>query len=73
VGVPLMAFAAYVGYERIDARNHDFNDVISGALIGFAIGHAVASNHQARIAGLDVVPYVGSRGDALGVALAKQW
>jgi len=73
VGAPLMAFAAYVGYERIDARNHDFNDVISGALIGFAIGHAVASNHKARIAGLDVVPYVGSRGDALGVALAKQW
>ena len=29
-GVPLFAFASFVGYERIDARNHDFSDVISG-------------------------------------------
>ncbi len=28
VGLPLFAFASYVGYERIDARNHDFSDVI---------------------------------------------
>lgn len=30
VGVPLYLLAGYVGYERIDARNHDFSDVISG-------------------------------------------
>ncbi|MFW6133836.1 MAG: phosphatase PAP2 family protein, partial [Planctomycetota bacterium] len=41
IGIPLYAFAAFVGYERVDARNHDLSDVVSGALIGIAIGRAV--------------------------------
>jgi len=73
VGVPLMAFAGFVGYERIDARNHDFNDVISGALIGIAIGHAVAVNHDVKVFGMDIVPYTDPARGAFGVALAKQW
>jgi len=73
VGVPLFAFASYVGYERIDARNHDFSDVISGALIGIAIGHAVAQNHQMRVLGMDVMPYVDPVRGGVGVALGKQW
>jgi len=72
VGVPAFAFAGYVGYERIDARNHDFSDVVSGAFLGLAIGHAVAQNSQARIAGMKLVPYVDPRGVA-GVALVKDW
>ena len=68
----MFAFAAFVGYERIDARNHDFSDVISGALIGMAIGHAVAENHKARVFGMDVIPYVDPRG-GVGVALSKRW
>jgi len=71
VGVPLLGFATWVGYERLAARNHDFNDVISGALIGIAIGHAVASHHQPKVLGMDVVPYV--RPGFAGVALIKQW
>jgi hypothetical protein len=62
-----------VGYERIDARNHDFSDVISGALIGIAIGHAVAANHEAKVFGMDVIPYADPQRGAFGVALAKQW
>jgi membrane-associated phospholipid phosphatase len=73
VGVPLYAFAAFVGYERIDARNHDFADVISGALLGMAIGHAVAQNHKVKILGMDLVPYVDPRNNALGLALMKEW
>ena len=72
VGVPAFAFAAFVGYERIDARNHDFSDVISGALIGIAIGHAVSQNHKPQIFGMDVIPYADPRG-AMGIALVKQW
>ncbi len=72
VGVPMFAFASFVGYERIDARNHDFSDVVSGALIGMAIGHAVAKNHKMRIAGLELAPYVDDRG-GVGLALIKQW
>ena len=72
VGVPLYAFATFVGYQRVDARSHDFADVISGALIGIAIGHAVAGNHQPQILGMDVLPYADPRGGA-GIALMKQW
>jgi hypothetical protein len=73
VGAPFLAFATYVGYERIDARNHDFSDVISGALLGMAIGHAVAQNHMPRILGFDIIPTVDPARDAVGVAAVKRW
>jgi len=73
IGLPLLGFASYVGYERVDARNHDFSDVISGALIGIAIGYAVMENHQPRILGMDVIPYADPSRGSFGVALAKQW
>ncbi len=73
VGVPLLGFATFVAYQRVDARNHDFSDVVSGSLIGIAIGHAVASNHELRIAGMEVAPYVHPETGAVGLALIKQW
>lgn len=73
VGVPFYAFAGYVGYERIDARNHDFSDVVSGMLIGITIGHVVSKHHEARIFGMDVVPYANPENGAMGIALAKQF
>ena len=72
VGVPLFVFAGFVGYERVDARNHDFSDVISGALIGIAIGHAVVQNNKHKFFGMDVVPMVTPRG-TVGLALTKRW
>jgi hypothetical protein len=72
VGAPAYAFATFVGYERIDARNHQFSDVISGAVIGAVIGHIVAQNHKPKILGMDLVPYSDDRG-AVGLALAKSW
>jgi hypothetical protein len=72
LGIPAFAFAAFVSYERLDARNHDFSDVISGALIGIAIGHAVSQNHKPRILGMDVVPYVHPEG-GMGLALYKRF
>ena len=73
VGVPLLGFATFVAYQRVDARNHDFSDVVSGSLIGIAIGHAVASNHELRLLGMDVVPYVHPETGAVGVALTTDW
>ena len=72
-GLPLMAFATFVAYERVDARNHDFSDVVSGAIIGYVIGHAVAKNHQVRVAGMDLIPYVNPRTGGFGLALSKRW
>ncbi len=73
VGVPLFAFASFVAYERVDARNHDFNDVISGALIGIVIGHVVYQHHKPRIFGMDVLPYANPGTGAVGVSLSKSW
>jgi len=72
VGVPAFAFASFVGYERLAARNHDFSDVVSGALIGIAIGHAVSQRHKMKVFGMDVVPYADPRGGA-GLALSRRW
>jgi membrane-associated phospholipid phosphatase len=72
VGLPLYAFASFVGYERIDARNHDFNDVISGAMIGMAVGHVVAGNHQPKVLGMDVLPYTDPRG-GVGLLLTREF
>ncbi|HOF18159.1 MAG TPA: phosphatase PAP2 family protein [Phycisphaerae bacterium] len=71
-GAPLMGFAAFVGYERIDARNHDFSDVVSGALLGMAIGHAIAQNNKHKFLGMDVVPVVNDE-IAVGIGLSKRW
>jgi len=73
VGLPLMGFATFVAYQRVDARNHDFSDVVSGSLIGIAIGHAVASNHEMRVLGMDIVPFVDPDTGSVGVALTKDW
>jgi hypothetical protein len=73
VGVPLFAFASFVGYERVDARNHDFSDVLSGALIGIAIGHAVSQNHKPRILGFEVIPWADPGGGSVGLALVRDF
>jgi len=73
VGAPLLGFATFVAYQRVDARNHDFSDVVSGSLIGIAIGHAVASNHELRVFGMDVLPYADPETGAVGIALMAQW
>jgi len=73
VGAPFMGFAGYVGYERIDAGNHQFSDVLSGALIGVAVGHAVSDNHQIRIAGFTLEPFLDVGQNTAGIALAKRW
>ena len=73
VGVPCFAFASFVGYQRIDSSVHDLSDVVSGALIGIAIGHAVSENHRPRIFGMDVVPWVEPSNGTVGLALTKSW
>jgi hypothetical protein len=71
-GVPAFAFATFVAYERVDARNHDLADVASGALLGMAIGHAVSRNHANRIAGFELSPYIDERGQ-FGISASRRW
>lgn len=73
VGVPLFAFAGFVGWERIDARNHDFSDVISGMVMGITWGYVVSENHKPRMLGMDIEPMVDPATQSVGLALVKRW
>ena len=75
-GVPAFALAGLVGYQRIDSREHDFSDVVFGAVLGTVIGASIASDEEARypeIFGMQVVPFADPQTGATGVALMKSW
>ncbi len=73
VGVPMYAFATFVAYERVDARNHDLSDVVSGAFIGVAIGYAVMKNHRPKILGFDLIPWADPNSGAVGLAFSRKF
>lgn len=75
-GIPSFALAGLVGYQRIDAREHEFSDVVFGALLGTVIGSAVARDCEARfpeLFGLEVIPFTDPHTGAAGLALHKSW
>jgi membrane-associated phospholipid phosphatase len=76
VGIPSLALAGLVGYQRIDSRVHDFSDVVFGAVLGYVVGSSVAREQQGRypqLWGMDVVPYMDPYTGATGLALTKSW
>jgi membrane-associated phospholipid phosphatase len=76
VGIPSLALAGLVGYQRIDSRVHDFSDVVFGAMMGYVIGTSVARDGKAEfpeLFGMKVIPYVDPETNASGLALLKQW
>lgn len=48
-GIPAYAGAAFVGYSRVDADRHDWADVLTGAVIGWAFSALIASSHDDNI------------------------
>ncbi len=76
VGVPSLALAGLVGYQRIDSRVHDFSDVVFGAMMGYIVGTSIARNDKAEfpeLFGMKVLPYVDPYTGASGIALLKTW
>lgn len=76
VGVPSLALAGLVGFQRLDSRVHDFSDVVFGGMMGYVIGTSIARGEKAQfpeIFGLQVIPYVDPETGASGLALLKQW
>jgi hypothetical protein len=71
-GVPLMTFAGFVGYQRVQSNRHYLSDVVSGALLGIVIGHATSRNMKPQVLGMDVIPMVTPEG-GVGLALGKEW
>ncbi|HPM23455.1 MAG TPA: phosphatase PAP2 family protein [Phycisphaerae bacterium] len=76
VGVPSLALAGLVGFQRLDSRVHDFSDVVFGSMMGYIIGTSIARGEKAQfpeIFGMQVIPYVDPETGASGLALLKQW
>jgi membrane-associated phospholipid phosphatase len=48
VGVPSFAVASFIGWTRVRDSQHWLTDVLVGASLGTAVGHAVSSGHRAR-------------------------
>jgi len=76
VGIPSLALAGLVGYQRIDSRVHDFSDVVFGGMMGYVIGTSIARDEKARfpeLFGMTLLPYQDPYTGAAGLALYKQF
>ena len=76
VGVPSLALAGLVGYQRIDSREHELSDVVFGAMLGYVVGTSVARDNKAEfpeIFGMKLVPFVDPETGASGLALMKRF
>lgn len=76
VGVPSLALAGLVGYQRIDSRVHDLSDVAFGAVLGYVVGSSIAREQKAEfpeLFGLKLIPFTDPNTGATGLALLKSW
>ncbi|HSS47552.1 MAG TPA: phosphatase PAP2 family protein [Thermoanaerobaculia bacterium] len=63
--------AALVGFARIHHQAHFFSDVTAGAVVGTAVGRAVAHRNREERRRLQISPFVGPRNQpGLGVSLS---
>jgi membrane-associated phospholipid phosphatase len=66
-GIPAYAAAAFVGYSRVEAREHYPHDVIAGAAIGFASSYLFTRPYKGW--------HVQAEGDDkyIGIRLCRSW
>jgi membrane-associated phospholipid phosphatase len=75
-GVPALALAGLVGYQRLDSRTHDFSDVVFGAVMGYVVGSSIARENKAEmpeIFGMKLVPLADPTTGSTGLALMKSF
>lgn len=75
-GIPSLALAGLIGYQRIDTRAHDLSDVIFGGMLGYIIGSSIARDGKAEfpeVFGMTLIPYSDPQTGAAGLALMKQF
>ena len=70
VGIPLYLLGGLVAHERLEDGEHNFSDVIMGAVLGTVIGHSVAQGRDPEFFGWKIVPYTSTQGGT-GIALMK--
>lgn len=71
IGIPAYFAAGFVGYRMMESGDHWASDVVFGAVLGWVIGHSVASEHLGNeVAGFEIQPYFGK---TTGVNLVKRF
>ncbi len=73
VGVPMYGLTTLVAIERLDDREHFFSDVIFGGVMGWVIGHSVATGRSPEIFGGEIMPYADPTTGSAGVAWLKRF
>lgn len=68
-GLPAYALAAFVGYSRVEAREHHWGDVIAGAAIGWGASELTTVRYNQ----FAITAYPGAQGSPLGLTLAARW
>ena len=71
IGLPLYAFAGFVGFTRISENKHFTSDVLFGAALGTSIGMATAKVHKKQNRRFSLIPY--SDGECGGLMLVFIW
>lgn len=66
-GAPALAAAAFVGVSRVEAREHRWEDVIAGALIGTATAHLFTSRLDD---GVELLPWGDTQGGGVVARVA---
>lgn len=74
LGIPALAAASYVGWSRVESRNHSWTDVIAGATIGISSNYL----HETMAFGpgqLSVTPKLFTNDHQMtpGLALSFRW
>lgn len=75
-GIPSLALAGLVGYQRLDSQVHDFSDVVFGGFLGYVVGTSIARENRAELPevfDMKVVPFTDPATGASGLALWKQY
>ncbi len=66
-GAPALAAAAFVGWSRVEARQHRWEDVVAGALLGTASAHLFTSPFDDRVT---LLPWADRKGGGASARLA---
>ncbi len=65
-GAPALAVAAFVGWSRVEAKQHRWEDVIAGALLGTASAHVFTTPLDARV---KLLPWGDTRGGGIAARM----
>lgn len=66
-GLPALAAAGFVGVTRVEAREHRWEDVIAGALLGTASAHLFTTRHDASVR---LLPWADTKGGGFAARVA---